>query len=216
MKNIFKVVAIALLAAGIFSCAQKNNKTAPLPAPKNGKVLLADIYLDANDVCPLCNRYAQVCLIDENGQAGFSDALIEAFTQKSYGIVKGKIARTGKPDPESVRLYAQLAKKMGAKHLVMPVLYCWSERRGAALSSSQPARVGFHIHIYDPETSKEIWGGDFNEEQEPLSENILDVQTFISRGGKWVMARELAKEGVMKLIDQFRKAQEKSAADTGN
>jgi len=216
MKINVRLVALALVVAGIFACAQKNNKTAPLPEPVNGKVLIADIYLDANDVCPLCMRYAQVCLIEGNGQAGFSDALTEAFTQKSYGIVKGKISKTGKPDPETVKLYAQLAKKMGAKYLVMPVLYCWSERRGTALSSSQPARVGFHIHIYDPETSKEIWGGDFNEEQEPLSENILDVQTFISRGGKWVTAQELAKEGVMKLIDKFQKAQEKSAADTGN
>jgi len=216
MKNLARVAAIGLIAAGIFSCAQRNNKTTPLPEPVNGKVLLADIYLDANDVCPLCMRYAQVCLIEENGRAGFSDALAGAFAQKSYGIVKGKIQGTGKPGPETIKLYAELAGKLGAKYLVMPVLYCWSERRGTALSSSQPARVGFHLHVYDPETGKEIWGGDFNEEQAPLSENILDAKTFISRGGRWITAQELAKEGVMKLIDKFQKAQEKSAADTGN
>jgi hypothetical protein len=215
MKNIVRVVAVLFLVAGIFSCAQKNAGTAP-PEPVNGKVMIAEVYPDLNDACPLCMRYVQICLIDENGPAGFGDALVDGFTQKSYAVMKGKIPKSGKPDPESVRLYAELAKKSGVKYLVMPVLYCWGERRGSALSSSQPARVGFHLHIYDPETGKEIWGGDFNEWQEPLNENILDVQTFISRGGKWVTAQELAKEGVLKLIDQFQKAQEKSAADTRN
>lgn len=216
MKNIGRVAVLALVCAGFFSCAQKNTKPGPTPEPVNGKVMLANVYLDPNDACPLCLRYVQVCLVEGNGRGGLEDALIEAFTRKGYGTVKGKLSDADKLDKDAVSRYAELAKKLNAEYLAMPVLYCWGERSGSAVSASRTARVGFHLHIYDPETGKEIWGGDLNEWQAPLSDNILDVPDFIARGGRWVSARDLAISGALKLIDKFQKELAKNAADTGD
>jgi hypothetical protein len=43
----------------------------------------------------------------------------------------------------------------------------------------------------------------FEETQQPLSENVLDLPAFVKRGAKWVTAGELAREGVHKAVDRF-------------
>ena len=43
----------------------------------------------------------------------------------------------------------------------------------------------------------------FDETQQALSENIFRFFTFLRRGGKWITAGELAREGVRKAVDFF-------------
>ena len=43
----------------------------------------------------------------------------------------------------------------------------------------------------------------FKEKQVGLSDNLMNFNTFIKRGGKWVSTEELAQEGMDKMIKEF-------------
>ena len=43
----------------------------------------------------------------------------------------------------------------------------------------------------------------FKEKQVGLSDNLMNFNTFIKRGAKWVTTEELAQEGMDKMIKEF-------------
>ena len=45
----------------------------------------------------------------------------------------------------------------------------------------------------------------FDETQQPLSENVFRLGTFLKRGGKWITVDQLAQEGVEKVVDDLEK-----------
>ena len=78
-------------------------------------------------------------------------------------------------------------------------IYRFQERRGGNFSVVQPASVGFHVHLFEDGHLKDVFV--FDETQQPLSDNIFRFFTFLKRGGKWITAGELAREGVHKAVD---------------
>jgi hypothetical protein len=47
----------------------------------------------------------------------------------------------------------------------------------------------------------------FDKTQISLSENLLDIQTFLKARGRWVTAGELAEMGLTELIESFPKGE---------
>jgi len=208
MKSLRKVCALTACVVFVVGCAQKQKNLKTSLPPVNGKVLIANVQINMNDICPMCLRPVASCVIEPYAAEGFATAVDTAFEVKRFDIIHGKLENQGTNFKETIDHYLELARRMNAKYMVLPVLNCWENRRGNAYSASQPARVGFHLHIYDPQTGKEIWGGNFTEQQVSLTENILDLADFAKRGGKWVPAEKLAQEGVEKLIQQFLEAKD--------
>jgi len=207
MNNAAKYLLLLLLGLALISCPAK--KPATEIAPVNGKILIAELIIVRNDLCPLCSRQLQPCPVDDPGPRLFNDALGEILIQKGFEIFRTKIPNPQADPQDALKDYLALAEKMKARYLIIPVLYCFAERKGSALSASRPAQVGFHLHIYKVKDGKELWGGDFHESQQPLSENILELGNFIRRGGKWLTAEELAREGISRLLDRFLKSEKK-------
>lgn len=65
----------------------------------------------------------------------------------------------------------------------------------------RPASVGFHVHLFEDGKLVDVFA--FDETQQPLSENIFRFFTFVKRGGKWITAGELAREGIHKAVDSL-------------
>jgi len=200
---------LAVLAAGIILAGCPAKKPALEIAPVNGKILIAELIIARSDLCPVCTRHLYPCPVEDSASELFSEALGETLIQKGFEIFRGKIPNPPTDQQAALKDYIALADKMRAKYLMLPVLYGFAERKGSALSASRPAQVGFHLHIYNVKDGKEIWGGDFHEKQQPLSENILELENFIRRGGKWLTADELAREGISRLLDRFLKTEKK-------
>jgi hypothetical protein len=213
MKMQVKLFLLMAPLVALMGCPAK--KPPAEAAPTNGRVMIADVNTITGNACPLCSRPLFACAVEPRGPDAFSDALGSVFYAKGFEIVKGRVPASSAGGNPTVAQYLELANKLNAKYLVAPELYCWRERKGNAAAASEPAEVGFHLHIFDPATGKETWGGDFHEQQQPLNENILAIGQFAKRGGKWITADELAREGIEKLIDQFLKARE-NAANPGN
>jgi len=55
------------------------------------------------------------------------------------------------------------------------------------------------MHLFENNTLKQIFV--FDENQQALTENLLGIGKFFKRGGKWITAEALSKEGVEKGLD---------------
>jgi hypothetical protein len=50
---------------------------------------------------------------------------------------------------------------------------------------------------------KMVWIGKFDETQQPLSENLLKMGSFVRRKGSWLTAEELSSVGLDEMFKRF-------------
>lgn len=95
------------------------------------------------------------------------------------------------------------AKCVGTDWLLVPQVTYWRERDGSEVSVRDAASVTmdlFLISVKDEAIAKRYH---FEETQLSLSENFLDAGKFVRRGGKWITALELAREGIEQGVKEF-------------
>jgi hypothetical protein len=63
--------------------------------------------------------------------------------------------------------------------------------------------VSFAIHLVGVKEGSILWSGLFQETQQPLSENILKLGSFLRRGGFWLKAKNLASVGMDEVLVSF-------------
>jgi len=81
------------------------------------------------------------------------------------------------------------------------LVYRFQERQGGNFSLVKPASVGFHVHLFENSVLTDVFV--FDETQQPLSDNLFRIFTFLQRGATWITAGELAREGVHKAVGDF-------------
>jgi hypothetical protein len=118
----------------------------------------------------------------------------------------GRHIKTGEIHRDAEMIVAsQVKAQMAEKGMGMPagppkgrhvsvLIYRFEERRGGNFAVERPASVGFHIHLMEGNSVRKIFV--FDEGQQALSQNVLDVGKFLKRGGKWVTVEQLSGEGV--------------------
>jgi hypothetical protein len=127
--------------------------------------------------CPVCNKAIVAGRIHENAETILSTEV------GGYLDDKG-IDHSGGP---------------GAVRTINVLVYRFQERRGGNLAVEKPASVAFHVHLMKENKVLKVFS--FDETQQALSDNVLRLGDFVRRGGKWVTAGELAREGVHRAID---------------
>lgn len=80
-------------------------------------------------------------------------------------------------------------------------IFRFEERKGSDYAAAEPASVAFDLHLVDARTGDVIWCDTFDATQQALSENLLNINLFINRKGRWVTAAELAAEGLDTMLD---------------
>jgi hypothetical protein len=80
-------------------------------------------------------------------------------------------------------------------------IYRFEERSGGNIAAEKPASVAFHVHLLEGDKVSKVVV--FDETQEPLFKNILELPEFLRRRAQWVKAADLAREGVHEAIDSF-------------
>jgi len=85
-------------------------------------------------------------------------------------------------------------------------VYRFRERVGKGYGAESPASVAFGMHLIRVTDGGTIWSAHFDETQQSLGENLFQLGTFISRGGRWVTAEELALSGLKKIFEKFPKS----------
>ncbi len=100
-------------------------------------------------------------------------------------------------------LVLEMGRNLKADAVVTGTIYRFRERVGTRFSVETPASVAFGIHLIRVADGRFIWGGHSDETQQPLSEDLFKLRTFVERGGGWLTAKELAKFELNKVMGSF-------------
>ena len=80
-------------------------------------------------------------------------------------------------------------------------IYRFRERKGSRFSVATPASVAFVLHIISVSGQRIVWTGSFDETQQSLFENLLQIKTFIKRKASWITAEQMADAALTDLIE---------------
>lgn len=96
----------------------------------------------------------------------------------------------------ALRYWLEVGRCMGVDALLAPQLIYLVERDGGEMGVRVPASVILELYLIDVKGQALAGRFHFDETQLSLSENLLDADKFLRRGGKWITAAELAGEGI--------------------
>jgi hypothetical protein len=99
--------------------------------------------------------------------------------------------------------WARVGQCAGIDYLLVPVISYWSEREGGELGSPKPASVVLDFFVVDSREVSVIDHYRYEEQQVALAENLLTVDKFLERGGRFLTARELAAEGIANSLTKL-------------
>lgn len=99
--------------------------------------------------------------------------------------------------------WIEVGRKAGVELLIVPQILDWHEREGSSAGVISSAAVDVQFFLIDVDEGILLNRSVFREKQQSLSNDLLHAGTFFKRGGKWITARQLAGEGVDKMITEF-------------
>ncbi len=97
-----------------------------------------------------------------------------------------------------------LGRKLNVDGVLYGSVHQYRERVGYDYAAQTPAAVAFTLNFVDEKSGQIVWTANFAKEQKALTENVLDLPTFISNSGRWVRAHDLAAQGVREAIGNLQ------------
>ncbi|MFM1847130.1 MAG: hypothetical protein RL417_604 [Pseudomonadota bacterium] len=100
--------------------------------------------------------------------------------------------------PEAVVLEpTAVGRRLGADGILVTTVHQFVERNGSALGADQPAVVDFTMRIVRADNGGEVWRAAYHFDDEPLSENVLNLGARITSGGvgRFRSAQEILANG---------------------
>ncbi len=107
------------------------------------------------------------------------------------------------PDLGYLNLAMEVGKILNSDSVIIGNISTFREREGGELGISAPASVAFGVQLINPDTGERLWEAYYAETQETLLQNVTKIGKFFKRKGKWVTANQLAKEGVVEVVDNL-------------
>jgi len=112
--------------------------------------------------------------------------ILPAYSKEMNGIKGGN----------RLSLIRQIGKHMQGDAVLTCSVNRFIKRQGNKYSVDSPASVAFECQLISVESGRALCYFSFDETQQPLSENLLDLPGAARRGFKWVTAEELMKDGL--------------------
>ncbi|MBV8138539.1 MAG: hypothetical protein JO121_23360 [Deltaproteobacteria bacterium] len=92
----------------------------------------------------------------------------------------------------------------GADAVLFGSVERYVERVGAEYAADKPASVAFSLKLLDMKSKQVVWNAKFSKTQQPLGTNFFNLPSFLENKGQWVLASELANDGVGQAIENLR------------
>jgi hypothetical protein len=192
------VVCCLLVAAG---CAQHNAPS----ASKGPDIAVSGIAV--LPVKPVSDLDESLASADEkflqNGSLVL-DGLMKEMLASKAGIHFISTAQAGKMRGTGYNLATakSIAAQTGCNVILETTLSRYNERVGGEYGAKQPAAVTFAYKLYEVGEGRVLCHGRFDEQQQSLMENLLDLPKAQSRGLVWLTAEELARDGLKERLAQ--------------
>jgi len=199
---------MAALALAVVSCANTKPET---------KITSAAVFVAApftnpcqawqvptGIVSPYANPVDNAAMADLDGV--LADALAKE-TQKAF-LSRALVEQCQAKSPlevcenlgSSLTYWAEIGKCAKANFILVPQAILFRERVGGEAGADRPAKIILDLYLIDVRSGGIYRSYHHDEEQKPLTDNVLDINQFVKRGGKWVTARELATEALRKGV----------------
>jgi len=98
----------------------------------------------------------------------------------------------------------QVGQATGADTVLYGSVERYVERVGAEYAADKPASVAFSLKLLDMKSKQVVWTAKFSKTQQPLGTNFFNLPTFLENKGQWVLASELASDGVGQAMENLR------------
>ena len=226
----FKALLLICLGLALaFGCAQGRKAQAPDPFPENpGKVVVMGFRSALEK-----GTSPEVIRSPISGNAFTAQPVPEDKIHLMTERLFRRLSDSGRYDlvsPDQARgVYASLVssssmlseidiiQRMGsafaADSVLAGYLYRWREREGQDYAVRNAASVAFDLYLIRPDNGAVLWKGHFDVTQKSLSENLLEVDTFLHGGGKWMTADQLADMGLDRLLGDLPASSNRGGED---
>lgn len=162
-------------------------------------------------ICPLTGQsFKSGKLEAEAGKIVASLFYNELLLNRSINLIPQATVNLfyGSMDKELTDKYdLSLAKKVGetldADAVLMGVVLRYEERDGTSWAANRPASAAFTAILFDVKSGEILWKVRFDKTQKALSENILDIKTFLKGGGSWQTVDQLLSIGIEEALKGF-------------
>lgn len=168
-------------------------------------ILLATIILGA-DIGNAANSGNIVVMPVETaekspGEGGaLMTEIISAYFKNNQAVTiistEQKEALAGADTGNRLQLLQNIAAKMASEQALLFTLTRYRERVGDKYSVEDPASLAFEFKLINAADGKVTCSGRFDETQQALTENILNIAQSFRRGFKWLTIAEMASEAI--------------------
>ena len=101
--------------------------------------------------------------------------------------------------------FREVGRGVNADAVVACFVYRMMERVGSGAGVTHPASVAIDAMLIRTATGTVLWRARFEQTQQSLSENLLNLGQYVKTGLRWVPVRELAQLGIERMISSFPK-----------
>jgi len=133
---------------------------------------------------------------------------IKGFELLSPGQVEGafNVYLAKEIEKTPLQLMITMGKQMGADYMLWGNVFHYQERKGTSYGVQQPASVAMDLHLLKVKDGKMVWRAQWDRSQKSLSENLLEVDSFLKRKMRWVTVEELSLQGFEEMLKDFPSA----------
>jgi hypothetical protein len=206
-----------LVTALFFSGCQSTQPLPPQPASANVQRLLilpftnmAAIYGgDANVRSPFGGGVFSTGPVTDDAVSFLTNALEGKIrTRTQIQLVSAgpahALMETLLVEPERMRreTLVSTAARLNADAVMAGFIYRFSQRIGGDYGVKKAASAAFDLYLLRTADGQLIWQGQFDQTQQPLSQNLLQLKTFLNRGGQWITVEQMAGEGLATMLQR--------------
>lgn len=94
----------------------------------------------------------------------------------------------------------------GGEVVLAGYLYTFEDRRGSDYGVESPASIAIELVMIQVNTGQLIWRKRYDEQQQPLSNNLMAIGRFLKRKGRWVSALEMARQAIDEMMPELMNA----------
>jgi hypothetical protein len=226
MKRSWKYAVQGMMGFILFTCvmlcACSNPAIRPEPERQasNHKTILVLPFRNVSTLyepnisarCYLCGQVITTGYVPDSAGPFLTSELISLMEKsKTYTIISSDdsqdilsgMSGTHNAALAYLDLYVKAGKRAGTDAVLIGHIFRFQERKGNRASVESPASVAFDLHLIDVNSGEIIWTAKFDQTQRPLSDNLLELDSFIKRGASWVTAEQLAQGGLENILRRF-------------
>jgi TolB-like protein len=171
--------------------------------------------IPGNDVdtrCPVCGRVFISGEVADNATdflTAQTTALLKrhsAYQLVFEGLTDSSMDHLYSANPTangSRQAFVEKGRENNADVVLLGLVYRFKERVGTGYSVELPASVAFGMHLIRVTDGRTLWSAHFDETQKALGDNLFQLGSFLSRGGRWVTVEELATSGLEEIFKKF-------------